>query len=293
MSHIPVLLKESIDSLNLKSGQILLDCTLGGGGHSIYAYKKYGVKIVGLDLDLDAEERTKKVIGDCKFSFYNIGFQDLDQALKKEGTKEVDGIIFDLGISSFQLEEAERGFSFKKDQPLLMTMKKYPTNEDTTAMDIVNNWEEENLADIIYGYGEEKYSRRIAKAIVDARKNKKIETTFELVSIIEKAVPAVYKRGRIHFATRTFQSLRIATNDELGNIEKGLENGLNILKSGGKMSVISFHSLEDRIVKRFYKKNGREGLVKLINKKPITPNDEEIKNNTRSRSSKLRILEKI
>ena len=161
------------------------------------------------------------------------------------------------------------------------------------AIDIVNNWEEENLADIIYGYGEEKYSRRIAKAIVEARKNEKIETTFELVSIIEKAVPAVYKRGRIHFATRTFQALRIATNDELGNIEKGLKNGLNILKSGGRMSVISFHSLEDRIVKRFYKKNEKERLVKLINKKPIIPNEEEIKNNPRSRSSKLRILEKI
>lgn len=299
MSHIPVLLKESIDNLNLRSGEILLDGTLGGGGHSAYAYQKYGVKVIGLDLDLDAEERTKNVIGDCKFSFYNIGFQDLDQALIKEGIKKVDGIIFDLGISSFQLDEVERGFSFKKDQPLLMTMKKYPNEDDTTAIDIVNNWNEENLADIIYGYGEEKYSRRIAKAIVESREMEDIKTTFQLVAIIEKAVPAVYRHGKIHFATRTFQALRIAVNDELGSLKNGLEKGIDALRSsghayaGGRMSVISFHSLEDRIVKRFLKEKEKEGLIKLVNKKPIVPSENEIKNNSRSRSSKLRILEKI
>ncbi len=292
--HVPVLLKESIDDLNLKPEQVLLDGTLGGGGHSAYAVEKYGVKVIGLDLDSDAKARAKKAMGPkAKLSFYNIGFQDLDQALQKEGLSQVDGIILDLGVSSFQLDDAERGFSFRKDEPLLMTMKKDPTADDTTAFDIVNGWGEENLADVIYGYGEEKYSRRIAKAIVTARELAEIKTTLQLVSIIEGAVPAVYRRGKIHPATRTFQALRIAVNDELGSIEQGLTKGFAALKPGGRMSVISFHSLEDRIVKRFFLAQKEAGKAKPITKKPIVPSEEETKSNPRSRSSKLRIMEKL
>ena len=294
MPHTPVLLKESIDNLNLKPGQVLLDGTLGGGGHSAYAIQKYGVRVIGLDLDSDAEARARKAIGDdTKLSFYNIGFQDLDIVLAKEGITEVDGIILDLGVSSFQLDDADRGFSFRRDEPLLMTLQKEPTADDTTASDIVNSWGEENLADIIYGYGEEKYSRRIARAIVEARALGEIKTTFQLVSIIEGAVPAVYRRGRIHPATRTFQALRIATNNELGNIEHGLAKGFVALKPGGRMAVISFHSLEDRIVKRFFALKKEVAEATLVGKRPIVPTEEELRDNPRSRSSKLRILEKI
>ena len=187
-----------------------------------------------------------------------------------------------------------------KDEPLLMTMKENPLGEDVTAYDVVNSWSEENLADIIYGYGEERFSRRIARAIVDARQKAEIKTTFELVKIIESSVPAAYRRGhakgrasRLHFATRTFQALRIAVNDELGALQTGLEKGFEILKNGGRMSVISFHSLEDRIVKRFYQGKVKEGKAKLINKKPILAGDEELKTNPRARSAKLRVLEKI
>jgi len=187
-----------------------------------------------------------------------------------------------------------------KDEPLLMTMKENPSPEDVIAKDIVNDWSEKSLADIIYGYGEERYSRRIAKAIVNSRQKLEIKTTFDLVKIIEQAVPASYKRGKLHFATRTFQALRIAVNDELGKLEIGLQKGFEILKSGGRMSVISFHSLEDRIVKKFYSakggsaSGGKENRVAIIiNKKPITASEEEIKTNNRSRSAKLRILEKI
>ncbi|MEK7104808.1 MAG: 16S rRNA (cytosine(1402)-N(4))-methyltransferase RsmH, partial [Patescibacteria group bacterium] len=212
----------------------------------------------------------------------------------------ISAIIFDLGLSSDQLENSGRGFSFMKDEPLLMTMKENPLPEDLTAIDIVNTWGEKSLADIIYGYGEEKFSRRIARGIVEARVKNKIETTWDLIKVIENNVPIAYRKGhakgrarRLHCATKTFQALRIAVNDELGALQTGLEKGFKVLNRGGRMAVISFHSLEDRIVKRFYKEKQKKGEVILINKKPIIPKKEEIKNNPRSRSAKLRILEKI
>ena len=191
------------------------------------------------------------------------------------------------------LENSGRGFSFMKDEPLLMTMKENPSPEDVTASDIVNTWSEKSLADIIYGYGEERFSRKIAKGIVDARQKAEIKTTFELVKIIENSVPNAYKRGRIHVATKTFQALRIAVNDELGVLKIGLDKGFKLLKVGGRMSVISFHSLEDRVTKKFYKELEKNGVARLINKKPILAGNEELKNNPRARSAKLRILEKI
>lgn len=288
--HKTVLLNETIEGLNLKTDSVVLDCTFGGGGHSREILRRFPkAKIIALDQDKGVWKKN-----DPRISFHNENFSNLDKALKGE---KVDGIIFDLGLSSDQLETSRRGFSFMKDEPLLMQMKnsgeENSSEEDLSAMDIVNTWDEKNLSDIIYGYGEERYSRRIAKGIVEARKKGKIETTFDLVAIIKDAVPAAYRRGRLHPATKTFQALRIAVNDELGVLKEGLEKGFGGLKVGGGMSVISFHSLEDRIVKRFYKELEKEGRAKLINKKPILASEEELKNNPRSRSAKLRILEKI
>lgn len=286
--HQTVLLNETIDGLNLNSKSSVLDCTLGGGGHSAEICKRYsGIKIVAFDQDKSAFEKAKSKFEslNCDITFLNKNFKDI------EGEESFDAIIFDLGLSSDQLENSGRGFSFMKDEPLLMNMKENPLPEDIVAEEIVNKWEENNLADIIYGYGEEKYSRRIARGIVEARKKTKIKTTFDLVRIIEESVPAVYRRGRLHCATKTFQALRIAVNDELRVLETGLEKGFKALKPGGRMAVISFHSLEDRITKKFYKRKQKE--AKLINKKPIITSREEIKNNPRSRSAKLRILEKI
>ena len=295
--HRTVLLNEVIEGLNLNPKSLVIDCTFGGGGHSLEMCKKYpGIKIIALDQDqsvFSAKGGLASGWEGCNISFVNDNFRNIDKVLEKEGKREVDGIIFDLGLSSDQLENSGRGFSFLKDEPLLMTMKENPSRDTVTALDVVNTWSEKSLADIIYGYGEEKYSRKIAKEIVDARQKAKIETTFDLVKIISKAVPGLYRRGRLHFATKTFQAIRIAVNDELGALAKGLDEGFKLLKVGGKMTVISFHSLEDRIVKRFYKEQVKENLAKLMNKKPINAKMEEVKNNPRSRSAKLRILEKI
>ncbi|MCX6752103.1 MAG: 16S rRNA (cytosine(1402)-N(4))-methyltransferase RsmH [Candidatus Nomurabacteria bacterium] len=295
-AHKTVLLQETIEGLDLKPKSLVIDCTFGGGGHSLEICKRFpDVKIIALDQDQGAFEKAKEKFKDldCDISFANENFRNIDKVLGKEGVGKVDGIIFDLGLSSDQLENSGRGFSFMRDEPLSMTMKENPLPEDVTALDVVNTWEEKSLADIIYGYGEEKQARRIAKAIVDFRKEKKIETTFDLVKIIEDAIPAKFRKWKIHFATKTFQAIRIAVNDELGALSEGLEKGFESLKVGGRMSVISFHSLEDRIVKRFYKKLAEENLAKLVNKKPIIAKAEEIKNNPRSRSAKLRILSRL
>jgi len=299
--HKTVLLNETIDGLNLPASpslggsqdkSIVVDGTFGGGGHSLEILKRYpNVKVIAIDQDKGAFEKAKDKFEDFKgrISFLNINFSNLD--ILEE--KKVDGIVLDLGLSSDQLENSGRGFSFKKDEPLLMTMKENPNEEDLTAMDIVNNWGEKNLADIIYGYGEEKFSRRIAKGIADTREKMEIKTTFDLVKIIENSVPAGYKKGKIHCATKTFQALRMAVNDELNVLKTVLEKGFNILNKGGRMSVISFHSLEDRIVKNFYRDKQKNGEAKLINKKPIIASREEVKQNSRSRSAKLRVLKKI
>jgi 16S rRNA (cytosine1402-N4)-methyltransferase len=297
MTHIPVLLDETIVGLAIKKGDVIVDGTLGGGGHTYEMIKHYGkdVKIIGLDLDIDAKYRTEKVIANtpATFTFANAGFQDIDRVLSDLNIEKVDKILLDLGISSFQLEIAGRGFSFQKDEPLLMTMKKDPMPEDLTARDIVNTWDEETLADIIYGFGEEKYSRKIARAIVTAREEKEIQTTFDLVKIIEESVGKSYRGLRIHPATRTFQALRMATNSELSNLEQVIEKGFKSLSKGGRMAIISFHSLEDRMVKKAFVTLKEKGEANILTKKPIIPGEYEIKQNPRSRSSKLRLLEKI
>src|SRR3989338_3529222 len=291
--HRTVLLQETIDGLNLKNNSVVVDATFGGGGHSLEVLLRHpNTKVIAIDQDNTDWERVKEKFKglENRISFTNKNFRDIDKL------ENIDGVIFDLGLSSDQLENSGRGFSFMKDEPLLMQMKNSAKENplpDITAMDVVNEWSEKSLADIIYGYGEEKFSRRIAKGIVETRQKKKIETTTELVEIISQAVPAAYKRARLHFATRTFQAIRIAVNDELGSLEQGLSKGFDTLKIGGRIATISFHSLEDRIVKRFYKKKVTEGKGKLVNKKIILADNSEIKNNPRARSAKLRIIEKI
>ncbi len=297
MRHIPVLKNESIDGLNIQSGDIVVDGTLGGGGHTYEIIQRFGtkVKIIGLDLDNEAINRAEILIKDIPRDviFKVIGFQKLDEVLNELKITKIDRILLDLGLSSFQLEVAGRGFSFLKDEPLLMTMKENPNEKDLTAKIIVNDWNEESIADIIYGFGEEKYSRKIAKAIVNHRKDRKIETTFDLVKIIHEAIGKYYKSKKINPATKTFQALRIATNNELKNLEDVIEEGFNKLSSNGRMAIITFHSLEDRIVKHKFIKLKETGLANIITKKPIIPSNNEIIINPRSRSAKLRILEKI
>lgn len=295
--HISVLLKESIEGLNLKDNSIYVDATFGGGGHTreILLNTKNS-KVIAFDQDSGALTRAKQNIKglEDRIIFKNLNFRDIDKMEEdlKEG-QEISGILFDLGISSDQLDISGRGFSFLRDEPLLMTMKENPNEEDLTAYEIVNTWEEASLADIIYGYGEERYARRIAKNIVENRKIKEIKTTFDLVKIIEESVPNQYKKGKINPATKTFQALRIAVNDELRTLEEALAKSLEIVKKDGRISVITFHSLEDRIVKNFFRDKAKEGKLVLVNKKPIIPSTDEIKNNKRSRSAKLRVIQKL
>jgi len=293
--HKTVLLNETIEGLNLKDNSLVLDATFGGGGHSKEILERFPkTKIIALDQDKSAWEKAKSKFKDLekRIFFVNANFRDMDSQENFQKFHGFEAIIFDLGLSSDQLENSGRGFSFMKDEPLLMTMKENPLPEDLTAIDVVNSWSEESLADIIYGYGEERFARRIAKGIIETRKKQRIERTSDLVKIIEASVPKAYKRQRLHFATKTFQALRIAVNDELGALQMGLTKGFEVLKKEGRMVVISFHSLEDRIVKRFYKEKEKQGEAKLINKKPIIAQEAEIKNNPRARSGKLRILEK-
>ncbi|MEZ4103447.1 MAG: 16S rRNA (cytosine(1402)-N(4))-methyltransferase RsmH [Candidatus Paceibacterota bacterium] len=295
--HKTVLLLESIDALDLKSGEILVDCTLGAGGHTEEVCKRFGskVKVIGLDLDQDALNRSEKRLEDmdCDTSFHLSNFRNFENVLESLNIKEVDGFLLDLGFSSYQIEDSGRGFSFKRDEPLAMTLKRDVTDTDITAEMIVNNWSEESIANILYGYGNERFSRRIAREIVSSREKMPIKTTIDLVTIIERAVPFFYKKGKINPATKSFQALRIAVNDELGALEEFLEKGFEHLKPEGRMSVISFHSLEDRIVKNFFRNKKDEGKATIITKKPVIPTEEELRENPRSRSAKLRTLKKI
>ncbi|MEI6316574.1 MAG: 16S rRNA (cytosine(1402)-N(4))-methyltransferase RsmH [bacterium] len=297
MSHVSVLLHESIDGLDIEAGDTIIDATLGAGGHSKTIVQKFpNITIVGFDLDADALKLAKQNIENVGGTLIPVqsNFRDMDSACKAHGISEVNGVLFDFGISSMELGESGRGFSFKYDEPLLMTLQNPITDDTVTARDVVNGMREKELADIIFTYGEESFSRQIASAIVMARKRKKIETTFELAEIIRNAVPNFYKNGRINPATKTFQALRIYVNDELGAITEGLEKAWKLLASDGRIVTITFHSLEDRIVKNFFKDKSKiDERAQIITKKPIVPTREEIITNPRSRSAKLRILKKI
>jgi 16S rRNA (cytosine1402-N4)-methyltransferase len=294
--HKTVLLHETINGLEIKNNDIVVDGTLGAGGHSQEILKRCpNVTLIAIDQDPDAILRSKKRLESfftfsSKIIFVNDNFRNIDKVVNEKGLGSVDKIVLDLGWSSYQLEESERGFSFQKEEELLMTFKKEPLENELTAYDVVNTFEEENLADIIYGYGEERFSRRIAKGIVAARIISPIKTTKELANIIKNSVPFWYRNGRIHPATKTFQAIRITVNDELGALKEALTKGFNILKPEGRMAIITFHSLEDRIVKQYFKDKEKKELGRLHNKKPILPSKEELSENPRARSAKLRII---
>lgn len=295
--HTSVLLHTSIDGLEIRPGDIYVDGTLGSAGHSAEVARRWGsqVKIIGIDLDQDALERSSELLKKITDNFIlkQGSFRNIEAILQELGIEQVDRILLDLGISSNQIEDSQRGFSFKRNEPLKMTLSKDGSGVVFTASDIVNGWDEENIITILEGYGEERYARRIAKGIIQARKQKPIETTFDLVDIILKATPNAYHHGRIHPATRTFQAIRITVNDEIESLKEGIEKSFNVLSSGGRLAVISFHSLEDRVVKQFFKQQSVQEKGKLITKKPLIPSDEEIETNPRSRSAKMRIIEKI
>lgn len=289
--HIPVLLKEVLNGLAIKKEEIFLDCTAGSGGHCGAVCRQMGssVKIVAIDQDEDAISRVKEELFPCNGIFKVGNFRNLGRILDETGINQPNKILFDLGLSSNQLEESHRGFSFQKNEPLLMTFEKNPIDYRSTAAGIINSWSQEEITNILQRFGEERRARKIAEAIVTERKHKPITTSQQLAELIAKIVP----RNKIHPATKTFQALRIAVNDELNVLAEGLRQSFQRLASNGRLAVISFHSLEDRIVKNFFKDKGKEGLGKILTKKPIIPTMEEITKNGKARSAKLRIIEKI
>lgn len=323
MRHTPVLLQEVIHGLDLQAGDTFVDCNLGDGGHTQAIIEKFqgNIKAIAFDLDGDAIDRATtnifdtKIAAEGKFPKENLkifrrNFKAIGECcndpetLSLIGKEGIQGILFDLGLSSYELEESGRGFTFRKDEPLSMTFG-VSSDHVFTASDIVNNWAEEHIVSIIEGYGEDIFAKRIAKAIVAARgartENSEPEhpimTTFQLAEIVKKAVPFYKRNGKIHPATKTFQALRIAVNDELTALEEALPQAFSLLRNGGRLVVISYHSLEDRIVKRYFKTltEPEEGnpMATSLSKKPIAPSEEEIGKNPRSRSAKLRIIEKI
>jgi len=279
-----------------KPGGTYLDCTVGQGGHAELILERSGPDsvVIGIDRDPAAIAATggRLVRFASRMRLVKGNFGALKQCLRSVGVPEVDGVIFDLGVSSAQLDRPERGMSFLADGPLDMRMD---PGGGRTAADLINRLPERELADLIYRYGEERYSRRIAHAIVQARTSHPLHTTFDLVSAIKSAVPASYRHGRIHCATRTFQALRIAVNQELDVIEGALRDAAAVLAPGGRLCVISFHSLEDRIVKQTFRalSQGPEACLSVLTKKPQVPSDEECRENPRARSAKLRVAERL
>ena len=307
-NHVSVLLNECIENLNIKPDGIYVDGTMGGAGHSLEIVKKLSRKgmLIGIDRDEEAlavaEERLKN-FNNVKYVHDN--HDNIDEIIKDLNIKGVDGILLDLGVSSYQIDEKTRGFTYMDEGPLDMRMDK---SQKLTAEYIVNNYKEQDLARIIFEYGEEKFSRKIAKNICEYRKNKKIETTGELVKIIEKSIPGKFREKNSHPAKRTFQAIRIEVNNEIEPLYNTVKNSINALNSKGRLCVITFHSLEDRMVKKAYVDAegkctcpkdlpycvcGNVSFGKIITKKPILPTEKEMQDNSRSRSAKLRVFEKI
>ena len=306
-NHVSVLLKECIEGLNIKPNGIYVDGTLGGGGHSFKILQLLDKgKLIGVDQDTDAlNAATEKLkIFEGKFIPYHSNFSKIAQVLEDLDIKKIDGLLLDLGVSSFQLDEAERGFSYMNDGKLDMRMNQ---SDAFTAYDVVNSYSEHELTKIISDYGEENWANRIAKFIIEERANKPIETTFELVDVIKNAIPAAARKDGPHPAKRTFQAIRIEVNNELKIIEQTIEAAVENMNKGGRIAIITFHSLEDRIVKNAFKKLaqgctcppefpicvcGGKPVVKIITKKPILPSEQEVESNPRARSAKLRVAEK-
>jgi 16S rRNA (cytosine1402-N4)-methyltransferase len=285
MTHAPVLLQEVIKALALKEGETFVDLTLNRGGHSRALCEALGKsgKLIGVDADQNALKIAQENLRTCPgiVTLVESNFKELDKVLAEQGIEQVDAILADLGLSSEQLAGSGRGFSFQTDEPLLMTLAAHPAPDALTAAHIVNTWQEETLADIIYAYGEERFARRIAKQIVESRDVAPIETTLQLVDVIAAAVPVWYRKGRLHFATKTFQALRITVNDELGSLKTMLTSAYNHLVPGGRLAIITFHSLEARIVKKYFP----HSLV-------VRPTRAEVLENPRARSAQLRIINK-
>ena len=307
--HVSVLLDECIESLNIKPDGVYVDCTMGGAGHSKEIVRRLSSKglFIGFDQDKNAIETAKERLKDYsdRVRFIHSNFENIKEELEKIGVYKIDGVLADLGVSSHQLDEKDRGFSYMQDAPLDMRMD---VRKDFSAYDVVNTYSEEELARIIKEYGEDNWAKRIAKFIVEKREEKEIETTGELVDIIKSAIP---KKARIdgpHPAKRTFQAIRIEVNNELSVINKMIQDAVSIMDKGGRICIITFHSLEDRIVKNEFKELAldcvcpphflmcqcdKKSLVKVITRKPILPSEEEINENPRSRSAKLRVAERI
>lgn len=307
-NHVSVLLNECIENLNIKPDGIYVDGTMGGAGHSLEIVKKLSEK--GMLIGIDRDEEALAVAKERLKEFNNVKYvhdnhDNIDEIIKNLNIKGVDGILLDLGVSSYQIDEKTRGFTYMDDGPLDMRMDK---SQKLTAEYIVNNYKEQDLARIIFEYGEEKFSRKIARNICEYRKNKKIETTGELVKIIEKSIPGKFREKNSHPAKRTFQAIRIEVNNEIEPLCNTIKNSITALNSKGRLCVITFHSLEDRMVKKAYVDAegkctcpkdlpycvcGNVSLGKIITKKPILPTEKEMQENSRSRSAKLRVFEKI
>ncbi|WP_423773815.1 16S rRNA (cytosine(1402)-N(4))-methyltransferase RsmH [Aneurinibacillus aneurinilyticus] len=307
--HITVLHQEAVDGLDIKPGGIYVDCTLGGAGHSssIASRISGGGRLIAIDQDdialANAEERLAPYMEHV--TLVKSNFRRLKEVLEELRIPRIDGVLFDLGVSSPQLDEAERGFSYNADAPLDMRMDR---TQPLSAYEVVNEWPEEEIASILFEYGEEKFARRIAKEIVGERKKNPVTTTGELVELIKRGIPAAARRTGPHPAKRTFQAIRIAVNDELNAFKEALEAGIELLAPGGRTSVITFHSLEDRICKQTYQEYskgcicppdfpqcacGNKPILKIITRKPIVPEEAELSENRRARSAKLRIAEKV
>ena len=299
MRHITVLQKEAVSMLNLKQDSVVVDCTLGSGGHAREILKILGKEgtFIGIDVDNSALQANSALQEESKAKVIlkENNFRNIHAVLDELGVSHIDALLADLGwrMEQFDGEAGEpRGFSFRKDEPLFMTYGeagKYPF----TAYEIVNDWKEEDIANVIYAYGEERFSRRIAKKIVEMRELSPISTSLELASIVEAAVPRMYTHKRTHPATKTFQALRIAVNDEFDALRELLIDGFSHLSPKGRMAIITFHSLEDRIVKETFRTYTRDQKAVLVHKKPIEPSQEELQENPRARSAKLRVIEKI
>jgi len=293
MEHISVMSDEAINYLNIKKNGTYIDCTFGGGGHSLGIIKKlssYG-KLLALDWDSDSEKLFTENFSSYKNAkFVCSNFAELSTVVRDYNIKKIDGVLFDFGFSSLQIDNYNRGFSFNFDAPLDM---RYSVNNPLTADKIVNTYDEKKLAKIFSDNADERFAEKIAKAIVTFRFQKKISKTLELVEIIKSATPYWYQRRKIHFATKTFQALRIAVNNELENIEKGVMSAINLVSAGSRIVVISFHSIEHRLLKNIFKEAVKNNYIKLVEKKPIFPVAFEIAKNPRSRSAQLRVVEKI
>lgn len=309
-NHVTVLLNEAIDNLNVKPDGTYVDATLGGGGHSqLLASRLTTGNLWSFDQDITAinynKEHLATELAEGKVAFIQNNFRNLRDALAEVGVTEIDGIVYDLGVSSPQFDDGQRGFSYNYDAPLDMRMNQ---SQELTARTVVNEWDFHDLLRILSRYGEEKFAKQIARAIERQREIQPIETTFELVEVIKSAIPAAARRTGGHPAKRSFQAIRIAVNDELGVVEESLAQALDMLKVGGRISVITFHSLEDRLVKTMFKEKTAvpelpAGLpiipdemqpdYKLVARKPILPSEEEMANNHRAHSAKLRVIERL